>query len=90
MIELLMSPDDETMSEHKKLQLRELAALNGTLKDEVVGGRDTRGLAEPCWLVHINSVLSCLVHTKLSPVWSLSCHVRLLSSSFRQSVHTIS
>jgi hypothetical protein len=37
MIELLMSPDDETMSEHKKLQLRELAALNGTLKDEVVG-----------------------------------------------------
>ena len=25
---------DEEMNEHKKLQLRELAALNGTLKDE--------------------------------------------------------
>ncbi|GFH20936.1 uncharacterized protein HaLaN_18144, partial [Haematococcus lacustris] len=35
MVELLCNPTDETMAEHKKLQLRELAALNGTLKDEV-------------------------------------------------------
>jgi hypothetical protein len=29
-----VQPMDEEMNEHKKLQLRELAALNGTLKDE--------------------------------------------------------
>jgi splicing factor 1 len=29
-----LQPLDEEMNEHKKLQLRELAALNGTLKDE--------------------------------------------------------
>lgn len=34
MIERLLQPLDEEMNEHKKLQLRELAALNGTLKDE--------------------------------------------------------
>jgi hypothetical protein len=36
MIEDLLQPQDETRNEHKRLQLRELAALNGTLKDEVV------------------------------------------------------
>lgn len=35
MIERLLEPMDETLNEHKRLQLRELAALNGTLKDEV-------------------------------------------------------
>ncbi len=39
MIELLCRPDDDSLNEHKRLQLRELAALNGTLKDEVVSGR---------------------------------------------------
>ena len=34
MIERLLQPMDEEMNEHKKIQLRELAALNGTLKDE--------------------------------------------------------
>ena len=34
MVELLCRPDDDSLSEHKRLQLRELAALNGTLKDE--------------------------------------------------------
>eukprot|EP00887_Chlorella_sp_A99_P001571 scaffold8.g1571.t1 len=34
MIERLLQPMDEEMNEHKKLQLRELAALNGTLKDD--------------------------------------------------------
>ncbi|KAL4433587.1 hypothetical protein ABPG75_000028 [Micractinium tetrahymenae] len=34
MVERLLQPLDEEMNEHKKLQLRELAALNGTLKDE--------------------------------------------------------
>ncbi len=37
MIERLLEPNDDTLNEHKRLQLRELAALNGTLKDEVVG-----------------------------------------------------
>ena len=34
MIEDLLQPQDETRNEHKRLQLRELAQLNGTLKDE--------------------------------------------------------
>eukprot|EP00195_Chlamydomonas_chlamydogama_P009264 CAMPEP_0202915954 /NCGR_PEP_ID=MMETSP1392-20130828/67191_1 /ASSEMBLY_ACC=CAM_ASM_000868 /TAXON_ID=225041 /ORGANISM="Chlamydomonas chlamydogama, Strain SAG 11-48b" /LENGTH=607 /DNA_ID=CAMNT_0049608175 /DNA_START=45 /DNA_END=1865 /DNA_ORIENTATION=- len=34
MIQKLLEPVDETHNEHKRLQLRELAALNGTLKDE--------------------------------------------------------
>ena len=36
MIEDLLQPQDEQRNEHKKLQLRELAALNGTLKDDIV------------------------------------------------------
>lgn len=38
MIERLLEPNDDTLNEHKRLQLRELAALNGTLKDETVRG----------------------------------------------------
>lgn len=34
MIEKLLEPVDEARNEHKRLQLRELAALNGTLKDD--------------------------------------------------------
>jgi hypothetical protein len=37
LIEMLLRPVDETHNEHKKKQLRELAAINGTLKDETVG-----------------------------------------------------
>jgi splicing factor 1 len=37
MVEQLLEPMDEARNEHKRLQLRELAALNGTLKDEQVG-----------------------------------------------------
>ena len=37
MIERLLMPSDDVLAEHKRLQLRELAALNGTLKDELVG-----------------------------------------------------
>lgn len=33
MIEDLLQPQDEEQNEHKRLQLRELATLNGTLKD---------------------------------------------------------
>lgn len=36
MIEDLLQPNDESFNEHKRLQLRELAALNGTLKPEDV------------------------------------------------------
>jgi len=39
MIERMCTPMDDAHNEHKKLQLRELAALNGTLKDEEVGAR---------------------------------------------------
>ena len=53
MIEELMEPVDEARNEHKRLQLRELAALNGTLKDDVVR----------CWLGLmvgvVGMVLSC-------------------------------
>ena len=34
MIQDLLVPTDEARNEHKRLQLRELAALNGTLTDE--------------------------------------------------------
>ncbi len=43
MVELLCRPDDDSLSEHKRLQLRELAALNGTLKDEQVRARAQGG-----------------------------------------------
>ncbi len=38
MIDMLLRPIDETHNEHKRKQLRELALINGTLKDEEVGG----------------------------------------------------
>lgn len=34
MVEKLLTPVDEVLNEHKRQQLRELAALNGTIKDE--------------------------------------------------------
>ncbi|GLC74139.1 hypothetical protein PLESTF_001466000 [Pleodorina starrii] len=49
MIERLLEPNDDTLNEHKRLQLRELAALNGTLKDEVacyICGESTHRSAE--------------------------------------------
>ena len=36
MIDMLLRPIDETHNEHKRKQLRELALINGTLKDEDV------------------------------------------------------
>lgn len=39
MIQDLLVPTDEARNEHKRVQLRELAALNGTLKDD-----------QPCYL----------------------------------------
>ncbi|PNW78210.1 hypothetical protein CHLRE_09g386731v5 [Chlamydomonas reinhardtii] len=51
MIERLLEPNDDTLNEHKRLQLRELAALNGTLKDEtacyVCGDTSHRGFECP-------------------------------------------
>jgi hypothetical protein len=38
MIEALLRPVDEAHNEHKRRQLRELALINGTLKDEDVRG----------------------------------------------------
>ncbi|PQQ04325.1 branchpoint-bridging protein [Prunus yedoensis var. nudiflora] len=34
MVEKLLQPVDEVLNEHKRQQLRELAALNGTIRDE--------------------------------------------------------
>ncbi|GFY84377.1 splicing factor-like protein [Actinidia rufa] len=36
MVEKLLQPVDEVLNEHKRQQLRELAALNGTIRDEEV------------------------------------------------------
>lgn len=36
MVDMLLKPDDDSLNEHKRMQLRELAALNGTLKDEIL------------------------------------------------------
>jgi hypothetical protein len=47
MIADLMQPEDEARNEHKRMQLRELAALNGTLKARLQYPR--RGFEEtPC------------------------------------------
>ena len=47
MIEMLLRPIDETHNEHKRKQLRELALINGTLKDETVSGREAVRLCPP-------------------------------------------
>eukprot|EP01104_Vermistella_antarctica_P016311 TRINITY_DN5530_c0_g1_i1.p1 TRINITY_DN5530_c0_g1~~TRINITY_DN5530_c0_g1_i1.p1 ORF type:complete len:444 (-),score=73.99 TRINITY_DN5530_c0_g1_i1:46-1377(-) len=39
-VEPLLIPMDETKNEHKKMQLRRLAEINGTLRDNVFGRRD--------------------------------------------------
>jgi len=39
MVDMLLKPDDDSLNEHKRMQLRELAALNGTLKDEILAVR---------------------------------------------------
>lgn len=65
MIEDLLQPNDESFNEHKRLQLRELAALNGTLKPE-----DVR---PPCnAAVSAQSVLVALPHPQLQLV-ELQC-----------------
>ena len=50
MIQDLLVPTDEARNEHKRVQLRELAALNGTLKDD-----------QPCYLCGESGHRYCLV-----------------------------
>lgn len=70
MVAKLLTPMDDATNEHKQLQLRELAAINGTLRDheiieaqraaegeQFVGG----GLRRGC-LVHIAQVLLHQMH----------------------------
>ena len=59
MIADLMQPEDEARNEHKRMQLRELAALNGTLK------------ARRCPLCWTLSMLSCDVQEALC--WDRTC-----------------
>ena len=50
MIQDLLVPTDEARNEHKRVQLRELAALNGTLKDD-----------QPCYLCGESGHRYCLL-----------------------------
>ena len=50
MIQDLLVPTDEARNEHKRVQLRELAALNGTLKDD-----------QPCYLCGESGHRYCLI-----------------------------
>jgi hypothetical protein len=45
MVEKLLTPMDETMNDHKRMQLRELAALNGELLACALGTQAW----EPAW-----------------------------------------
>lgn len=70
MIQDLLVPTDEARNEHKRVQLRELAALNGTLKDD-----------QPCYLCgesghRYRLLLQCiclLPHHVVASV-SIACH----------------
>lgn len=68
MIEMLLRPIDETHNEHKRKQLRELALINGTLKDEdacVVCGESThrsehcpKKVREAGFALHVGNAVS--------------------------------
>ena len=56
MIQDLLVPTDEARNEHKRVQLRELAALNGTLKDD-----------QPCYLCGESGHRCCLICPACAP-----------------------
>ncbi|WOG90361.1 hypothetical protein DCAR_0209605 [Daucus carota subsp. sativus] len=63
MVEKLLRPVDEGLNEHKRQQLRELAALNGTIKDEefcrLCGEAGHRQYACPSRLTTFKSEVLC-------------------------------
>ena len=78
MIEDLLQPQDETRMEHKRMQLRELAALNGTLKDEDV--RVSLSLCPSCVLFSLFCVATEKVEqepgkTKREPTRNLKASI---------------
>ncbi|GMH33986.1 hypothetical protein BSKO_01820 [Bryopsis sp. KO-2023] len=65
MIEKLLQPVDEERNEHKRMQLRELAALNGTLKDD-----------QTCYLCGDSGHRSYECPKKAPDVYKLPTHIQ--------------
>ncbi|CAA0830729.1 splicing factor-related [Striga hermonthica] len=65
MLEKLLQPVDEVLNEHKRQQLRELAALNGTIRDEeycrLCGEPGHRQLSCPSRLTTFKSDVLCKI-----------------------------
>ncbi|KAK6926435.1 Splicing factor 1, helix-hairpin domain [Dillenia turbinata] len=65
MVEKLLQPVDEVLNEHKRQQLRELAALNGTIRDEeycrLCGEPGHRQYACPSRLTTFKSEVQCKI-----------------------------
>jgi hypothetical protein len=80
MIEDLLQPQDETRMEHKRMQLRELAALNGTLKDEDVS---------PPSMYHSPSLLSSFVVVFLLSLCVTELRDRVNSSAFGRELNEV-
>ena len=68
MIERLLTPVDDSHNEHKQLQLRELAAINGTLRDH-----ELLELRESEWLAGLqdDTIVLCLCGGMLEESWVL-------------------
>jgi hypothetical protein len=87
MVEKLCTPSDDDHNEHKKLQLRELAALNGTLKDItacfVCGdeGHDAEHCPKKVRTCALCIVLPDLCGISLALLYSTSCVVMLLPAT---------
>ena len=57
----LMQPEDEARNEHKRMQLRELAALNGTLKVRFQSDtRKRRCKTRKCFTCDLSCRSACL------------------------------
>lgn len=65
MVEKLLQPVDEVLNEHKRQQLRELAALNGTIRDDeycrLCGEQGHRQFACPSRLTTFKSDVLCKI-----------------------------
>lgn len=65
MVEKLLTPVDEVLNEHKRQQLRELAALNGTIRDEefcrICGEAGHRQYACPARSTTFKSDVQCKI-----------------------------
>jgi hypothetical protein len=58
MVAKLLTPMDDATNEHKQLQLRELAAINGTLRDhEII---EQQRAAEGVLSAHVEASMLCI------------------------------